>query len=648
MTKLESALDHARRGFSVFPLVPNAKTPAITNWQNLATTDPTQINTWWEQWPNANIGITTTQYLVVDIDPRNGGDVTAKGLALIEDFPKTLCSRTGGGGSHMIYRLPDHVVVRGGKDKLGPGVDIKSWGGLIVAPGSDVNGKNYAWLNNRPIAPAPEWLIARCKTPRPKGENAGKRVVEEDDTAVDLAFQWLANKSPTAVLGELKDTAYKVACRLFDFGVSRATATELLREWGNVKCEPRLEDDTIAHTIESASKYRGNAIGSAHPSAPGFEPVEIRQKTSDIIRNPQTADNRGLHYVRFAEAAGRALTHNAEPLIDGILDCGTMSIVYGESNSGKSFVEMDKDFHISAGIEWASRPVKQGATMWVAAEGGAGIYKRLAALKKHYERDDVPMFVVPCPVNLLDPKADVDPLIELIKKAGAEYGKPLVKVSLDTLSRVISGGDENSSVDMGQLVHHFDAIRSHTGVHLAVIHHTGKDKARGARGHSLLRAATDTEIEIADRTMTVTKQRDLEGDVVLRFGLKPVSIGVDQRGKMATSCYVEIRQNNSIPDEPGALTTETSDFADDLIAALWAKCDKNIKSLEGKHFSTQFALSCIPPVAKDDARYLEPKSGAMRDRLNRMLREMRDNGWLEKAKRGQWVVRHAHDAHDAQ
>jgi hypothetical protein len=161
-------------------------------------------------------------------------------------------------------------------------------------------------------------------------------------------------------------------------------------------------------------------------------------------------------------------------------------------------------------------------------------------LKQHYKPDKpVPFFVIPCPVNLLRADADVGPLVELVRQIEAMHGHKVVKITLDTLSRVIAGGDENNSVDMGKLVHHFDAIRDATGAHIAVIHHTGKDKAKGARGHSLLRAATDTEIEIDARTATVTKQRDMEGDVEVRFRLVPVRVGTDTRGKEVTSCWVD-------------------------------------------------------------------------------------------------------------
>ena len=117
-------------------------------------------------------------------------------------------------------------------------------------------------------------------------------------------------------------------------------------------------------------------------------------------------------------------------------------------------------------------------------------------------------------------------------------------IVIDTLSRVMAGGDENSAADMTALIRNIDAIRENTGAHILTVHHTGKDAARGARGHSSLRAATDTEIEImnedGNRAAVVTKQRDHNGGETFAFGLKPVLLGHDQDGDEVSSCVIEV------------------------------------------------------------------------------------------------------------
>jgi hypothetical protein len=99
---------------------------------------------------------------------------------------------------------------------------------------------------------------------------------------------------------------------------------------------------------------------------------------------------------------------------------------------------------------------------------------------------------------------------------------------------------------MGALVDNSDILRQRTNAHICWIHHTGKDLAKGARGHSSLRAATDTEIEVSHepasgaRIIKVTKQRDLAtGGTELAGKLVPVDLGVNGWGKPVTACVVE-------------------------------------------------------------------------------------------------------------
>src|SRR5258708_4505776 len=300
--KVSSALALAKLGFPVFPLGPNAKVPAITNWQELATTNPESIRKCWTEDPKRNIGIPTDGYVVIDVDPRNGGDATFSELMLFEEFPKTARAKTRGGGDHVIYALPKGVRVKGGTHLLGPGVDIKSAGGLIVAPGSEIDGKRYRWIDDRQVAPAPQWLIDRCQTARPaRKENAGKRIVQEDDTAVELAQAWM-KRQPAAELGTIDDTEYKLAARCYDFGCGVDTVEELLTEWC-ITHEIPTSQERLRTIAKSAGVNRENAIGARHPSASGFEPVEIEERPKPANQNNATS----------AEGAPSPTTEKPEP-----------------------------------------------------------------------------------------------------------------------------------------------------------------------------------------------------------------------------------------------------------------------------------------------------------------------------------------------
>jgi hypothetical protein len=213
-------------------------------------------------------------------------------------------------------------------------------------------------------------------------------------------------------------------------------------------------------------------------------------------------------------------------------------------------------------------------------EGSFGIFNRVAAWCLHHGIDnaDLPFAIVPVSLKLLDPDADTHPLIALIKEAAARMGVPIKLVVVDTLSRAMAGGNENAPDDMGALVTNGTAIQQATQAHLLWIHHSGKDEAKGARGHSLLRAATDTEIEISaegvQRTARVTKQRELECTGTFLFQLEIIELGTNRRGKPVTSCvvktidgYAPIASDNAFRRHLSGHTKRALEVLTDLVAS---------------------------------------------------------------------------------
>jgi len=166
---LEAALAYARRGLPVFPLWPGKKIPRIGERDggrgfHDATLDEAQIREWWTRWPDANIGVAVPAHLIVlDVDPRKGGDVTWKELAGDRTVDTlTSFSGRGDGGFHLYLLRPEGDI----KGNPGPGVDIKVGGaGYVVAPPSihPDSGKPYTWGEAGPDAEfqaPPDWLTA--------------------------------------------------------------------------------------------------------------------------------------------------------------------------------------------------------------------------------------------------------------------------------------------------------------------------------------------------------------------------------------------------------------------------------------------------------------------------------------------------------
>lgn len=234
-----------------------------------------------------------------------------------------------------------------------------------------------------------------------------------------------------------------------------------------------------------------------------------------------------------------------EELVEGVLTVGAGSMLYGDSNSGKTYFVIDMACAVARGIPWMGRQVEQGLVVYVAAESPASVKGRLQAYQLHH-RVKVPNFaIVQAPINMHGDDIDTNALIRAVKLVEQRAGMKARLVIGDTLARLAAGANENSVEDMGQIVRRMDRVRAETGAHFLVVHHSGKDAAKGARGSGSLRAAVDTEIEVAEmptgeRVAEMKKQRDLgsKGERI-GFRLLPIEVGVTKWGKPATNCIVE-------------------------------------------------------------------------------------------------------------
>ena len=158
---LHHALALAASGHAVFPLKPNAKTPATNHGVKDASTDPNTIRSWWRQWPRANIGIALPDgMLAVDIDVKDvDGHATLAALAAPHGgLPTTLTTETTTGGQHLFFKKPPDVRVKN-RANVQPGIDVRAQGGYVVAPPSTLDGKAYRWLNDTAPADCPQWLL---------------------------------------------------------------------------------------------------------------------------------------------------------------------------------------------------------------------------------------------------------------------------------------------------------------------------------------------------------------------------------------------------------------------------------------------------------------------------------------------------------
>lgn len=225
--------------------------------------------------------------------------------------------------------------------------------------------------------------------------------------------------------------------------------------------------------------------------------------------------------------------------VKGLIPSTGVAMIYGASTSGKSFFAIDLGMCIARGEAWRGKTTKPGAVVYVCAEAVDDFAKRVTAYKKHHGVSNLPFETIDEVPNLMV-KADVEALIIELTRA------PVGVVFFDTLACVSVGGDENTAKDMAILLAHCKLISRVTGALVVLVHHTGKDESKGARGSSSLYGAMDTVIEISRagdvRAAKVTKQKGGPDGQEFGFKLIPVPVGLDEDGDEIASCVIEHTQ----------------------------------------------------------------------------------------------------------
>lgn len=236
---IDKALALAKMGFRVFPLIPGGKPPTIKDWQHKATVDPATIKLWWLSNPASNIGIHCKNLCVVDVDVKN----SVNGFEAFNALPTTptLASKTTTGGLHAFYHLPAGTTI---KNQVGfrTGIDIRTEGGFVVAPGSTINNIEYQWINpGTPIAMIPLELLYLLK---PSGN------ASNDFGAAPL------NPAPTVVpAGGRDQTVYSLCCSWRGQNLTWGQACQKLQElWPSIEQppdDPFTWDEATAKLIQA-------------------------------------------------------------------------------------------------------------------------------------------------------------------------------------------------------------------------------------------------------------------------------------------------------------------------------------------------------------------------------------------------------------
>lgn len=235
---LKAALTYSLLGRSVIP-VGKDKKPCIP-WKNFQKerANEEQIRKWFQKFPDANIGIVTgkiSEIIIVDVE--KGGK--------IDDLPKTLHTKTGGGGYHFYYRYDPLRPIKNAT-RIRTLTDIRGDGGYVVAPPSiHASGKEYEWVlpetEIKELAEFPYWLLS--EPVKNNGEEPTQQISGQ------LVFEGNRNTEAAKYSGKL---IHDLDRALWD-----TAGWAALKDWNQNSCKPSLEEVELKGIWKSIKKSEG-------------------------------------------------------------------------------------------------------------------------------------------------------------------------------------------------------------------------------------------------------------------------------------------------------------------------------------------------------------------------------------------------------
>ena len=270
---------------------------------------------------------------------------------------------------------------------------------------------------------------------------------------------------------------------------------------------------------------------------PSLASVENNVLDMKILIKDRAASNQGYPFVTFDEM--EIDPPSKRHLIKGVLAWGETSAWIGAPGSLKSALLASAAICVGAGLDWHGYRNKGAAgVLYFAIERADLVKRRLRAHRVRLGLKGTPICVSSATIDLTSPNAHKR-VIDTIRDAKTILQTDVGLVIVDTFAKLIAaaGGDENSAKDQGAVFVNVQRVKNATGVHVALIGHTGKDESRGARGSNALLGDVDVMVTISGdeiKTATITKANDAPEGVLFSFKSEVHDFGSDEDGDPVT------------------------------------------------------------------------------------------------------------------
>lgn len=244
-------------------------------------------------------------------------------------------------------------------------------------------------------------------------------------------------------------------------------------------------------------------------------------------------------------------------LIRGLLPQVGTTCAYGAPGLGKSFMALDIALSVAAGYDVFGRKTLQGSSFYLSTEGKSGTRARAEAwaIARGHELVGLPIALCEEPMNLRDSSISGH-LMNRLKSLEVESGVKCRFVCIDTLSQCLFG-DENRQEEVVEFCRAMTRLANELETQVCVIHHTGKDESKGARGSSVINGNFDTLLHLTendgtrDLTLRTGKQKN-GAKLGIRILLEPYDCGTDADGEPVSSLAVSLRSGELMSGEIGS------------------------------------------------------------------------------------------------
>lgn len=454
---LDGALYLRRRGLKVFPLRPDSKVPIVSNWKQwAATSDEQEILNFGTANPTCNWAVSAEGLTIIDVDMKEGQNGIAE-LSKLEAvngaLPSTLVAVTPSEGLHYYFAGESKNTV----GAIARGIDTRSSGGYVVAPGSRIGEKEYYIQDEADDFPqVPSW-VSQAATQR-------RESITLNDN--ELVEQGSRNNVLTSLAGTMRAR-----------GMSQESILAALLAVNNTQLGLPLSESEVELIAESIARYKPDEAKAA----------------AAFANNPEGFTSKLASLIDVAKLPKR------QWIMEGRYISGFISVIVAKGGAGKSTLSMLDAVAIALNRPLTGYKIVKSGGVWIynTEDPLEELERRLAALVINAKipmselnnvhlssgRERPFIFATANRDSVVVDENAIDNAVNFIKENN------IVLLIADPFVRT-HNCNENDNMQIDKVVWCFQKIAERTGAAIGLVHHTSKaggansdgnmDAARGA------------------------------------------------------------------------------------------------------------------------------------------------------------------------